>query len=430
MTTLPFGFTPQDIARDHMLSVRHTNGMFCAECSLKNDHDKGITHGANINCSDCLYAALVVPGWLPTQPLSISSVTLSPQQRETVTVVRVLSQHKDCWLYGSVSNLWLDGVPKDETIAQFYEDNMRTLRDLNVGCPADKVNTLVGLLSAAVARPLKVGKVGNLLAVKVNEHLMVRFQVAASPWDTLVVGNADITANMKYVQQEGLTEVLPDAIEDAKAARLVWLNTVSPNRSWEINFQKTKQSRAALYPGFYGVCSEYIPPPPPIEKYQGVLTGWRTYSWARAGYGNSGFNAVPVPVLAGDKGHVWGSGLFEGKCDGNGDMTDPKHLEKCTCGIYLQKEPRTKKENTAVYAQCVAGGLVAMHTMGYRASVVRIEKLYVLDYATPENWMKALGALYDCEVTKPVIPLGSWGTYIQDLMDFLGVEELFDDTYH
>lgn len=407
-------------------------------------------------CPSCIWPAVAaVPGWLPqnglilnptapkiqvgykgqyppTLPLaqSVPAVTLTATQRETITVVRVLSQHMDCWLYGSVTNLWLDGTPKDETVAMFYQDNTKTLRDLNVGCPANKVNGLVNLLSSTVVRPLKVGKVGNLLAVKVNENLLVRFQVAASPWDTLVQPNADITANMKYVQQEELKEVLPDAIEDARLGRLVWLDTVSNNRKWEVVRMKQRNSESALYPGFYGVCKEYIPPPPPVEKYTGVVTGWRTYSWAVVQHRSGAYYAQPVPVLAGDKGHTWDSGTYEGTCDVGGDMTDPKHLENCVCGVYMQKEPRTYRENVAVYAQCVAGGLVALHTHGYRASIVRIEKLYVLDSETPENWMRALGALYDCEVTKPIARLGSWGTYEGNLMEFLRVEGMFDDRLH
>lgn len=388
-------------------------------------------------CPSCIWPAVAaVPGWLPQNGLilnptapSVPTVTLTPVQRETVTAVRVLSQHMDCWLYGSVTNLWLDGTPKDETVAMFYQDNTKTLRDLNVGCPANKVNGLVNLLSSTVVRPLKVGKVGNLLAVKVNDNLLVRFQVAASPWDTLVQPNADITANMKYVQQEQLIEVLPDAIEDARLGRLVWLDTVPYQRRYVIE-TKMDRSSLALYRGFYGVCVAYSPPPPPVEKYTGVVTGWRTYSWAVVQHRVGTYYARPVPMLAGDKGHVWDSGVYKGSCDVGGNMADPKHLEGCGCGVYMQKEPRTYRENVAVYAQCVAGGLVAMHTHGYRASIVRIEKLYVLDSETPENWMRALGALYDCEVTKPVMRLGSWGSYEQDLMNFLGVERMFDDRLH
>lgn len=406
--------------------------------TLENDHAKGIKH-LSPQCAFCSASPTtntlglsplrltVQPS--PSNPLVSSplSYALNPQQRETVTIIRVLADMEGVALIGSVTNLWLDGPPQDSTIVGYYEDAPKTGRDLNVVCRADAFSSVTKLIESIVVRKLTLVR-QNGIEIRVNTQLMIRFTIAASAWDALVTTRADITANMKYVQQNELQEILPASIEDAKEGRLMWLDTCSNGRRYDIENKRNK-AKKALQLGFYGVCAE--PPPPPIEQYQGVIRGWRVYRWAQAN------SQVNMPVLQGDTGRVWTRSTFEGTCRHSTKeaISDPDHMKGCSCGIYMHTLPRVNWNSWDVYAECVAWGNVVVHTngkqgalreeWGYRAQFVRIERLFCVSSDVEDDWMRVLKAVYAVGVERPLFPLYNETMYAQ----YLGVPKMFNDRH-
>lgn len=364
-------------------------------------------------------------------------------------VTRTLASDARTSLIGSVTNLWLDGEPTDSEIVNYFIDNSRTGRQLDVHAAPGSVAGVVKLLAQLASGSVPFEDVTRqpydyYKRNAKQESKQLRFAglgvniYCKYPTVLETMHNGDITANMKYVHQGVLTGLLPTAIDDARDGKLVWLGTCSSGRKQEIalkmrncrgeGHQLRSMSPAIkpLVPGFYGVAVE---PPWEVEKLDKVLTGWRTYRVCPS-----------TGILMGDTGVYWKSEKFDSVCKYGGADEQPssaKHLDEHECGVYVQWRPRVNNYNYhnggwQVYAQCVAWGNVAMYTEGCRAEKVRLEKLYVVDtrVAGDSEAMELLRRVYQ-------VPVVGWPTggnfgfselFREPTMEeFLGVDSLFDD---
>lgn len=130
-----------------------------------------------------------------------------------------------------------------------------------------------------------------------------------------------------------------------------------------------------------------------VENWDGVeiIRGYRAYSITFDDY---------VPVLMGFNQHVWRDKELIAECGGSRIVAE-NHLSTgvCSCGIYLLKERSYNPYMMGAYpalVQCLVGGNVVEADLGYRASLVRMEKIWVSENS--QNLIKALTDRYGIPV--------------------------------